>query len=215
LAEQDRNLYLAIGHELSFGLRIGEMAQAKWGWHQVRSGYPVLDGAASVKNGSAMIQVRALDPWYSHMQFQIDLHNWRTEPADHIIIGSEAYRQDGLYRAISDWLRHLGWETKKTNHALRAYAGGQVAMKYGIYEAQMFLRHSTVKVTEQNYSHFVKKFRPQDPNTIAARWAMAKVTSTAADVTLDDTSNVQESPSGGKPGVRLSLPPVDFERYKN
>ena len=200
LADQDRNLYLAIGHELAFGLRIGEMAQATWGWHQIRSGYPVLDGNATVKNGTNMIQVRALDPWYSQMQFQMQLHAWRTAPADHIITGSEAYRQDGLFRAASDWLRKLGWETKKTNHALRAYAGGQVAMKYGIYEAQMFLRHSTVKVTEQNYAHFIKKFRPADPETIPARWAVvtgdsAKVASKEnfpKDATLDASGNVQK-----------------------
>jgi len=200
LADQDRNLYLAIGHELAFGLRIGEMAQAKWGWHQIRSGYPVLDGTATVKSGSGMIQVRALDPWYRQMQVQMQLHAWRGDPDDHIITGSEAYRQDGLFRAASDWLRKLGWETKKTNHALRAYAGGQVAMKYGIYEAQMFLRHSTVKVTEQNYAHFIKKFRPADPETIPARWAVvtgdnAKVASKEnfpKDATLDASGNVQK-----------------------
>jgi hypothetical protein len=37
------------------------------------------------------------------------------------------------------WPRGLGWETQKTNHGLRAYAGSQIAMKYGIYEAQTWL----------------------------------------------------------------------------
>ena len=59
----------------------------------------------------------------------------------------------------------------KTSHALRVYAGCQVAMRYGIYEAQMWLRHSTVKITERNNSHFVSKFKPQELESIAARWA--------------------------------------------
>lgn len=165
----NRDLFLAVGHELSFGLRIAEMAQAQWSWHQIRAGYPVLDGAATVKSGTGLIQVRALDPWFTIMHRRIEQEHWRAE--GHIIPGTETYRTDGLFRAVSDWLRQLGWETRKTNHALRAYAGSQVAMKYGIYEAQMFLRHSTVKVTEQNYSHFIQKFKPSDLNTIPARWA--------------------------------------------
>jgi integrase len=76
---------------------------------------------------------------------------------------------------VSEFLRKDAhkWETMKTNHALRAYAGSQVAMKYGIYDAQCWLRHSTVKVTEQHYSHFIKRFRPADLDTIPARWAQA------------------------------------------
>ena len=72
-----------------------------------------------------------------------------------VIEGTDSYRNDALFRAVSDFLCRLGWETKKTNHALRAYASGQIAMKYGIYEAQVFLRHSTRwEVTEQSYYIF-------------------------------------------------------------
>lgn len=121
-----------------------------------------------------------MDPWFRY-------------PHHHpIITGTETYRTDDLFRAVSAWLRGLGWETMKTNHALRAYAGSQVAMKYGIYEAQIFLRHSTVKVTEQNYSHFVSKFKPANLDQIPARWA--KVTSQIPDVTLDVTADFRKTP---------------------
>ena len=207
-AVTDRNLYLAIGHELAFGLRIGELAQACWNWHSERAGYPVLDGRATVKNGTGLIQIRALDPYYSIMKRTAADRGWW--PADIgsnatlVITGNDTYRKDGLFRAVSDWLRHLGWETMKTNHALRAYAGSQIAMKYGIYEAQMWLRHSTVKVTEQNYSHFIQKFKPADLGTIPARWAALpapaavptpKVSSGDSDVTLDATPNLRKTPS--------------------
>ena len=41
---EDRDLFLAIGHELAFGLRIHEFSQARWNWHKTEHGYPVLDG---------------------------------------------------------------------------------------------------------------------------------------------------------------------------
>ena len=192
----NRDLFLAIGHELAFGLRLAEMSQAKWNWHTERNGYPVLDGRAAVKNGTGLIQVRALDPFYSTLKRIAVKNGWWGEADTLVIQGTETYRTDELFRAVSAWLRARGWETMKTNHALRAYAGSQVAMRYGIYEAQMFLRHSSVKVTEQNYSHFVSKFKPTDLNQIATRWAIipAKVTSTPADVTLDATADFRQLP---------------------
>jgi integrase len=166
----DRNLFLAIGHELAFGLRIGEVAQAKWSWWTARQGYPVLDGEAHVKNKTGLVQVRALDPFYTIMRTKAIARGWLT--GDFIILGSASYRADGLPRGVSDFLRGLGWQTQKTNHALRAYAGSQVAMKYGIYDAQTWLRHSSVKVTEAHYSHFVCKFKPANLDDIAAHWAV-------------------------------------------
>lgn len=197
----DRDLFLAIGHELSFGLRLHEVAQARWSWHTSRNDYPVLDGRADVKNGSGLIQVRALDPFYSTMKRVATTKGWWKEeaPDELILQGTDTYRTDGLFRAVSAWLRSLGWETMKTNHALRAYAGSQIAMRYGIYDAQIWLRHSTVKVTEQNYSHFVQKFKPSDLNAIPTKWAVntgpnAKVASAKADATLDAVSDFRQPP---------------------
>jgi len=170
---EDRNLFLAIGHELAFGLRIGEIGQAKWSWWTTRQGYPVIDATADVKNQSGLIQVRALDPFFTSMRERVEANKWKGEPDDFIITGTMTARTDAIYRAASEFLRRHGWETKKTNHALRAYSGSQIAMKYGIYEASTWLRHSTVKVTENNYSHFVKRFRPTDPDALPARWALA------------------------------------------
>lgn len=221
---EDRDMFLAIGHELAFGLRLAEIAQAQWNWHSQRNDYPVLDGRATVKGGGGLIQVRALDPYYSTMMRIGKKNDWLPKTSDSlsaagegqgevalIIGGTATYRTDGLFRAISDWLRTHGWETQKTNHALRAYAGSQVAMRYGIYEAQMFLRHSTVKVTEQNYSHFVSKFKPSDLNTMPARWAVIpppptpKVSSAIPDATLDATHDFQHPPSPSITGIPWTM----------
>jgi hypothetical protein len=62
-------MFLAIGHELAFGLRKGELGQARWNWHTVRAGYPVMDSSVDgddvgSKTTPALIQVRALDPFF-------------------------------------------------------------------------------------------------------------------------------------------------------
>jgi len=169
---EDRNLFLAIGHELVFGLRIREMAQAKWNWWTTRQGYPVLDGQAAVKNGSGIVQVRAVDPYFNIMRTRVEANGWRGQDDDYIITGTMTYRTDDIFRAVTDWMKNQGWQTKKTNHALRAYTGSQIAMKYGIYEAQTWLRHSGVKVTESHYSHFVRKFKPANPDDLPVHWAV-------------------------------------------
>jgi|GEM_PF-1348646 len=169
----DRDLFLAIGHELSFGLRKGELAQTTWGHWKMREGYPVLDGPMNVKSGMAYISVRALDPFFSQMKARIDAEHWRGKDTDFVISGPISNRTDSIYRAVGHFLHTHGWDTQKTNHALRAYSGSQIAMRYGIYEAQTFLRHSTVKVTEDHYSHFIRRFRPEDPTTLPVKWATA------------------------------------------
>lgn len=177
---EDRNLFLAIGFALSFGLRAGELAQAKWSWLTTREGYPVIDslvaGSVDVKNNTGFIQVRALDPWFAILQQRITARQWNTGADDYILSGTLTDRTDNAFRSVSAWLRGLGWNTTKTNHELRKYAGSQVAMKYGIYEAQCWLRHSTVKVTELHYSGYVKRFKPADMNTLPARWASMQPT---------------------------------------
>lgn len=160
-----RNLFLAIGHELAFGLRAGEVSQARWNWWTIKYGAPMLCATGQFKhNHEGYFEQPALDPFFSIMRNKAIARGWlllgrASVPAsqdDYIITGSDSYRADGIEREVSAFLRQLGWETTKTNHALRAYAGGQVALKYGIYKAKEFLRHSSVKVTEQHYMYLLK-----------------------------------------------------------
>jgi len=166
-----RDMFMAIGHELAFGLRRAETAQACWGWWSNRPGYPVLDAKAVVKNGTGKIRVRALDPWFTILKRRIDAEGWRGEADEFIIKGCDTYRTDDLFRAIGSWMRNLGWTTRKTNHALRAYSGSQIYMRYEPYEAQAWLRHSSLKVTETYYSQYVKDFKPANLEDLPARWA--------------------------------------------
>jgi integrase len=155
---EDRNLFLAVGHMLTFGLRIGEIEQAKENWWTVKYGVPMLCATGDFKDHGVYFELPALDPWYSIMRTKALGRGWlsATPTDDYLIAGSMTYRTDGLERDVSTWLRSLGWETTKTSHALRAYAGSQVCLKYGVYKAKEFLRHSSVKVTEQHYMYLLK-----------------------------------------------------------
>ena len=85
--------------------------------------------------------------------------------------GTETYRTDLAFRAVSTRVRGLGWGTRKTNSAFQADAGSQIAMKYGIYDAQVWLRHSSVTATEGHYQQYVADFKPANQDDIPARWA--------------------------------------------
>ena len=75
-----RDMFIAIGFELAFGLCHAEMAQARWNWlNTAVAGYPVLDGTAKVKNLSGTIRVRALDPWFTITMNRIKAEGWRPE----------------------------------------------------------------------------------------------------------------------------------------
>jgi len=162
-ALEERNLFLAIGHELAFGLRAGEVGQAKVSWWSVKYGTPMLCATGTFKhNPEGYFEQPALDPFYTTLRTKALARGWLRSgdaPApsdDYLITGTPTYRADGIEREVSAFLRAQGWETKKTNHALRAYAGSLVCLKYGVYKAKEFLRHSSVKVTEQHYLYLMK-----------------------------------------------------------
>lgn len=177
-ALENRNLFLAIGHELAFGLRAGEVCQAKGNWWAVKYGAPTLCATGSFKhNLEGYFELPGLDPFFTTLRTKAFARGWLPVPPDEFIItGSNSYRADGIEREVSAFLRALGWDTNKTNHALRAYAGGQVALKYGIYKAKEFLRHSSVKVTEQHYMYLMKHpLIDSIRDACPARWATLEV----------------------------------------
>jgi integrase len=107
------------------------------------------------------------------MRTRATCEGWITKPEDRILQGTPTDLANNIFRAVGEWMRGLGWQTKKTNHALRAYAGSQIAMRYGMFEAQSWLRHASVQTTETHYSYFVNAFRPADIDTLPARWTTA------------------------------------------
>ena len=147
-ATKDRNLYLAVWLMLSCGLRIGEVAQARWGWVQPA----LLLGSARVKNRTGQIRLTPLEPYWS--EGRATTAAWAdSAPAaeDLILTGTDTERREAVFRRISAMLRGCGWESQKTNHALRALCGCWATRERGIYGAQQLLRHSSVLITETAY----------------------------------------------------------------
>ena len=166
----DRNMFLAVGLELACGLRKQEVAQVTWGMFKRSMAAPLLDGRGWVKNQTGAFQVLPIDPFWRVLNKRIDKEGWRGQDGDLVLTGTATDREDIHFRNIGQWMRDLGWETEKTNHALRAYAGSLVAMKYGIYRASCWLRHRSIKTTEGHYSHFINR-RVFNPDRVFIRWA--------------------------------------------
>ena len=104
-----------IGLELTFGLRAAELAQATWSWLTKGPGYPVLDSAkAVVKDGTGIIQVQALDPYYSTLIDRVSAEGWNTGPDAYILAGCDTERKDVTFRKVSSRMRALGWSVART-----------------------------------------------------------------------------------------------------
>jgi integrase len=166
----DRNMFLAVGLELAAGLRKGEVVQCTWGMLSRDRNGALLDGRGAVKNCSGRFLVPPIDPYWSVLLRRIEKEGWRGKNTDPVLLGTITETSDCTFRNIGAWMRGLGWKTQKTNHALRAWSGSLVAMKFGIYRASAWLRHSSVKVTESHYTHFLNErvFRPEE---VRIRWA--------------------------------------------
>ena len=145
------NEFAAVGLGLAFGLRAGEVAQARWGWFRVENGLWHIRADASVKNGSGRLVVCALNPFWEVFWRRVTAAGAR--PAEGFVIeGRETERLDLVFRRVSGWLRGLGWPLQKTNHGLRSYAGGEVAVRYGLEAAQAWLRHRSITTTQAHYT---------------------------------------------------------------
>lgn len=176
-----RNLFIAIGLELSCGLRAGEVQRVCRHWITTEAGLPLLrcsDTAA--KNKSGKIEVSPLDPFWKVLWFWIRKNHWdvaseqlllqaRTSAAGKVLKADVNYWPEALG---GRWLRWLGWQTQKTNHALRDYSASMITMRYGIGEACDWCRHATISTTERHYNRFAKLSKRLDPRKLAwLRWA--------------------------------------------
>ncbi len=168
----DRNMFIAVGLELSCGLRRSEVAQVVWGMFTKTPETALLDGRGWVKNQSGWFVVVPLDPFWSQLNARIDKEGWRGKGAELVLKGTPTDLKENIFAAVGKWMRgpELGWNMEKTNHALRAYSASLVAMKYGIYRASHWLRHASVKTTEDYYGHFINE-RVFTPELVPVSWA--------------------------------------------
>lgn len=172
-AAQDfpRNEFCGVSLALAFGLRVGEIAQARWGWLTHMSNQPCLNARAEVKNHTNHIHVVALDPYFQRFMQRVQREGWRTGPDDFILTGTPHQRETSLLRSAAEMLDNLGWRTHKKLHELRKYSGSQVAMKWGLYQASIWLRHSSMAVTQAHYTTYLDRMQMIKPETVPVQWA--------------------------------------------
>ncbi|HEY5910856.1 MAG TPA: tyrosine-type recombinase/integrase [Verrucomicrobiae bacterium] len=169
----DRNMFIALGLELACGLRRSEVVQIRSEMLTVSNKRPLLDGRRTqVKGQTGRIVVPPIDPFWTLLMRRMKREGWQV-PAGQLLIQGTPTQIDDMFRGIGHWLRGLGWDTQKTNHALRAYSGSLVAMKWDIYRASAWLRHASVKVTEAHYTHFLNE-RVFTPEKIRVAWALTR-----------------------------------------
>lgn len=160
LKHTNRPAFIAIWLALGFGLRKEEIAGVRARNFLMLRGTPAVEleevwvhfqGKSITKNGSVRPVIPVTNGAWEHLEPML-----RTIPPGDFVIGdNKTFRCENVYREISAWMRDLGWQTQKAVHEFRAYAGCQVAMRDGIYQASKWLRHSSVTVTEKNYSRYV------------------------------------------------------------
>ena len=177
---EDPNLYMTLWLELSAGLRISEIARLKWE-HLTPCGLfsehmIVDDKEVMQKNGKPGLSVHAIDPFWSEglaraRMIQAERQAGDGPQSEFILAGNTTSRNKDVFRLVGRFLRGVGWKTVKTNHALRALAGGWVVMRYGIYAGQQFLRHSSVQITERHYAHLVRADSHIKPTQTPIEWA--------------------------------------------
>lgn len=190
LSELDRrNLFIAVGLELSCGLRAGEAHLVKRSWFERDGkGFPVLKcWHTAAKNQTGKIEVTPLDPFWRVLWFWIRKNGWDAAADEFMLAARPVERKaSGAMKSkgnISDrktwpqihgshWLRGLGWKTQKTNHALRDYAASMVTMRYGLGPACRWCRHENMATTERSYNRFVSVERERDEKRLRwIRWA--------------------------------------------
>jgi len=162
------NLYAAVHLALAFGLRKGEIIGARVRDIVTRSGasmtavrgFEVCENWVArrprdvPKNGA---EQPFIDPKNQSLA-RLDPLLAGRPPADYILTGAhKSARVEYPFRAISRWMRGLGWGTQKTIHEFRAYAIAQVAAAEGIFEASKWARHSSVVITQANYGHHCRR----------------------------------------------------------
>ena len=166
-----RNIFIAIGLELSCGLRKSEVMKSKWSWWRREGGSPRLsESDVAVKNASNQISVRPLDPFWHILNQVVDRNGWRQ--GENCLAGGVCDRNYWPFYHVGLWLRSMGWTTQKTNHALRDYSASLITMKYGLERASRWCRHGQLSTTQSHYSRFVTDEGMDHPKRLAwLRWA--------------------------------------------
>jgi integrase len=131
--------------ELGAGLRNAEVTAARGSW------FGEVNGTFCIMLPSSITK----DLQAAHKRLPADFEQYIRSYMQHRKIGPDSRlipAGERITRAVSRWMRRLGWEGTKTNHALRALFGYRIMVKYGIAVAQSELRHKQIATTQTYYT---------------------------------------------------------------
>lgn len=141
LRDADPNVFKAFWLAAGAGLRRGEVRLCRWEYWTMRDGAVWIVGGIGKDNEVIEVPlqeraVAALEPL--------------RKAAGPIIEGE---RSDQFARRLNFWMTQQGWRTEKKMHELRAYVGSLIYRKNPV-AAMQFLRHKTLRLTEQKYVRY-------------------------------------------------------------
>jgi integrase len=167
------NEYLSCWLAIGFAFRASEIGCTKVGWFQSIGGsvWAVLDKRTKNKSFPRIkCQLGAwakIAPWLANRKAD-----------EYVLTGSPTERTETVFRRITALFKQLGWQTTHHLHELRAWSGCQVAIAFGLREAQVHMRHANYQTTERHYGHYLTKAVQQEvamPAMFASAAGMAPV----------------------------------------
>lgn len=135
--------------EIGCGLRKGELMAARGSWiGRINGQFCVSLPKENTKNQQPR-RLRVPEEFGGFVEGYIERR--KIAAGDPLLPNGER-----VMRAVGKWLRGLGWNGSKTNHALRKYFGYLVARKYGLEAAQSALDHADISTTQDAYTGILK-----------------------------------------------------------
>ena len=184
-----RNMFVAVGLMLAFGFRKSDVHRARWNWFERDEHGPLCRVRDTTqKNKQTTWEVSAVDPFWRILQRGLDRNGWRGAPEDLCLVARAKTRGDAsgllyyhggdsdrlytVFWLVGKWLRWLGWNTQKTNHALRDFTASKLTMRYNLRATAKWCRHSSQSTTERHYSRFESRAEQTQTHRLAwLRWA--------------------------------------------
>jgi len=136
---------VCFGLEIGCGLRKGEVLAARRGWIGPVNGQLKITVPGEYTKNHKARQLQIPPKFQAYLLSYLERRNLGAD--DRLLSNPEK-----VARAVSAWLRGLGWNGQKTNHALRKYAIFRVAKKHGFGVAQRFADHKDIATTQDHYA---------------------------------------------------------------
>jgi integrase len=137
----DANVYVAFWLAAGAGLRRREIQRCRWEFWIERDGLVWISGGLG-KDGKRIEvpmqqrAVKALKP---------------LRKAEGRVMGDEVGVE--FAKRLNFWMKQQGWNTEKKMHELRAYVGSRI-YKSNPQAAMKFMRHKSIRITEQFYVRY-------------------------------------------------------------